>query len=119
MLLQFSRFLVAGAVNTAISYAICFALLGFVPYLVAYTIAYVIGIGMSYLLMTQFVFRTPRRLTTAIRFPLVYVAQYVTGSAVIVLLVEAWNVRPAVAAIIAIVVSLPVSFVASRVVLRP
>ena len=87
-LLQFARFLVAGAVNTVASYAIFLVLLQFMPYLAAYTIAYVIGVGISYVLLTSFVFRTPRRVATALRFPLVYVAQYLTGSVVIVLLVD-------------------------------
>ena len=117
-LLQFARFLVAGAVNTVASYAIFLVLLQFMPYLAAYTIAYVIGVGISYVLLTSFVFRTPRRVTTALRFPLVYVAQYLTGSAVIVLLVEAWAVHASIAAIVAIVVSIPVSFLLSRTVLR-
>ena len=47
-----------------------------------------------------------------------YVAQYLTGSAVIVLLVEAWAVHASIAAIVAIVVSIPVSFLLSRTVLR-
>ena len=117
-LLQFARFLVAGAVNTVASYAIFLVLLQFMPYLAAYTIAYVIGVGISYLLLTSFVFRTPRRVATALRFPLVYVAQYLTGSVVIVLLVEAWGVRASIAAIAAIVASIPVSFLLSRTILR-
>ena len=117
-LLQFARFLVAGAVNTVASYAIFLVLLQFTPYLAAYTIAYVIGVGISYLLLTSFVFRTPRRVATALRFPLVYIAQYLTGSVVIVLLVEAWGVRASIAAIAAIVASIPVSFLLSRTVLR-
>ena len=117
-LLQFARFLVAGAVNTVASYAIFLVLLQFMPYLAAYTIAYVIGVGISYLLLTSFVFRTPRRVATALRFPLVYIAQYLTGSVVIVLLVEAWGVRASIAAIAAIVASIPVSFLLSRTILR-
>ena len=117
-LLQFARFLVAGAVNTVASYAIFLVLLQFTPYLAAYTIAYVIGVGISYLLLTSFVFRTPRRVATALRFPLVYIAQYLTGSVVIVLLVEAWGVRASIAAIAAIVASIPVSFLLSRTILR-
>ena len=115
---QFARFIAAGAINTVASYAIFLALLQFAPYLVAYTIAYAIGIAISYLLMTRFVFATPPRLRTALRFPLVYVAQYLTGSAVIVVLVEAWGVSAPIAAIVAIVASIPVTFLLSRTILR-
>jgi putative flippase GtrA len=117
-LLQFARFLVAGAINTITSYGIFVVLLQFMPYLAAYTIAYIVGVLLSYLLLTTFVFHTRRRLTTALRFPLVYIAQYLTGSAVIVALVEAWDVRAPIAAIVAIVASIPVGFLLSRSILR-
>jgi putative flippase GtrA len=117
-LLQFVRFLIAGAINTIASYAIFLLLLWFMPYLAAYTISYVIGVAISYVLLTSFVFPTPRRVATALRFPLVYVAQYLIGSAVIVLLVETWNVRAPIAAIVAIFATIPVSFLLSRTILR-
>lgn len=117
-LLQFARFLIAGAVNTVASYVIFLVLLRFMPYLVAYTIAYVIGIAISYVLLTSFVFAAPRRMATALRFPLVYIAQYLIGSAVIVLLVEIWNVRASIAAIVAIFATIPLSFLLSRTILR-
>jgi putative flippase GtrA len=116
--LEFTRFLISGAVNTAVSYAVYLLLLAIVPYLVAYTISYVVGIAISYLLLTRFVFKTGRRLATAMRFPLVYVGQYLMSSAVIVLLVEAMDVRASIAAIVAIAVSIPITFVLSRIVLR-
>lgn len=115
---RFSRFLVSGALNTVASYALFLLLLLWLPYLAAYTIAYLAGIASSYLLMTTFVFRTPPRLATAIRFPLVYVVQYAVGSGVIVALVEWWNVRASIAAIVAIVVSIPFVYVTSRLLLR-
>jgi len=115
---EFSRFLIAGAVNTVASYAVYLLLLAILPYLVAYTIAYVVGIAISYLLLTRFVFRTQHRLATAVRFPLVYVAQYLMGSAVLTLLVETLTVRASIAAIVAIVASIPVTFLLSRFVLR-
>ena len=115
---EFTRFLIAGAVNTILSYVVYLLLLAIVPYLVAYTISYVVGIAISYLLLTRFVFKTERRLATAMRFPLVYLVQYLMSSALIVLLVETMDVRASIAAIIAIAVSIPITFVLSRGVLR-
>jgi putative flippase GtrA len=117
-LLQFTRFLVAGAINTVASYAVFLALLEVMSYLAAYTISYVFGVVISYYLLTSFVFRTPRRVVTALRFPLVYIAQYLIGTAVMVVLVETWGVRAPIAAIAAIVASVPVSFLLSRTILR-
>ncbi|HEY2818053.1 MAG TPA: GtrA family protein [Casimicrobiaceae bacterium] len=117
--LEFTRFLIAGAVNTVISYTAYLLLLAILPYLIAYAISYVVGIAISYLLLTRFVFRTQRRLSTAVRFPLVYAVQYLMGSIVLALLVERWGVRASIAAIVAIVASIPVTFLLSRFVLRP
>ena len=115
---ELARFLAAGAVNTALTYAIYLLLLAIAPYLVAYTVAYVSGIAISYLLLTRFVFRTERGIATALKFPLVYLAQYAVGSAIIVLLVETFGVHASIAAIVAIVASIPVTFSLSRTVLR-
>jgi putative flippase GtrA len=117
--LEFTRFLIAGAVNTVISYTAYLLLLAILPYLIAYAISYVVGIAISYLLLTRFVFRTQRRLSTTVRFPLVYAVQYLMGSIVLALLVERWGVRASIAAIVAIVASIPVTFLLSRFVLRP
>jgi putative flippase GtrA len=114
----FLRFLVAGAVNTGATYALFLGLAQVLPYLVAYAIAYVAGIALAYALAAGFVFRVPPQWSTALRFPLVYVLQFAVGSGVMALLVEAFGVAPAFAAIAAIVASIPVTFVASRRALR-
>ncbi len=115
---QFLRFLASGAVNTAASYAVFLALLPFTHYLVAYSIGYAFGIALSYLLMTRFVFRKAARLATAMRFPLVYVVQYALGSAVTYALVEYAHVRPFIAALGAIVATIPVTFILARTIFR-
>jgi putative flippase GtrA len=115
---EFRRFVVTGAVNTAASYALYFVLLQVVPYLVAYTIAYASGIILSYLLMARFVFRAPARWATALRFPLIYVAQYFIGSVTIYLLVEHAGVAPWLAAGIAMLIVVPTTFVLARLVFR-
>lgn len=115
---QFVRFLATGASNTVASYAVYLALLPFVHYLVAYTIAYLFGIGLSYALMTRFVFQTTARWSTALRFPLVYVVQYLLGSSIIHVLVAYAGVRPFLAALLAMIVTVPATFVLARVVFR-
>ena len=115
---QFIRFVGTGVVNTAVGYGVYLALLSFLPYLVAYAIAYVVGIAFSYLLMTRFVFDAPRRWSTALRFPAVYIVQYLMNSAVIYVLVERFGVAPFAAALVAIALSVPVTFVLARTILR-
>ncbi|MDQ6621188.1 MAG: GtrA family protein [Pseudomonadota bacterium] len=115
---EFRRFLVTGAVNTAASYAMYFVLLQALPYLVAYTLAYASGIIFSYLLTARFVFRAPARWATALRFPLVYLAQYVIGSTTIYALVEHAGVTPWLAAVIAMLIVVPTTFLLARLVFR-
>ena len=56
---RFARFVAAGVVNTAASYAIYLLLLPFVDYQLAYAIAYVAGIATQYVLHSRFVFAQP------------------------------------------------------------
>jgi putative flippase GtrA len=108
------RYVLAGALNTGATYVLYFVLLQFVPYASAYTVAFVAGIGLSYALNARFVFAAPIRLASALAWPLVYLLQYMVGLAVLALLVERFGVGPATAAIIAIVVTIPLTFVLSR-----
>ena len=52
------------------------------------------------------------------RFPLVYVVQFVLGSAVIVLLVEWLAIAPRIAALLALAVTVPVTYFAAKFVLH-
>jgi putative flippase GtrA len=115
---QAFRYLIAGGVNTAASYALYFLLLAVLPYRVAYTIAFVAGIAASYWLNARFVFRVPLRLRDALRFPAISVGQYVAGLAVVSMLVEGFAVHPAWAALAAIVVTVPLAFLATRWMMR-
>lgn len=112
------RFLAAGAVNTAATYAIYYGLLERFHYTAAYTIAYVAGILLSYVLNARFVFRVPLSWRGLMAFPLVYAVQYVLGVAVLYAAIEGFGVPRQVALLIVIVVTIPVTFVLSRWVLR-
>ena len=115
---SFARFLAVGVANTVASYALFVALELALPYLVAYTIAYVAGIVLSYLLNTRVVFRVARSWSTFLRFPLVYALQFILGSTIIVLLVEAFAIGPRVAALVALAVTIPFTYFAAKYVLR-
>jgi len=115
---SFARFLLVGLANTVASYALFVVLELVLPYLIAYAIAYAAGIVLSYLLNTRVVFRVARSWSTFVRFPLVYVLQFVLGSAIIVLLVERFAIPPRVAALVALAATVPVTYFAARLVLR-
>ena len=115
---SFARFLVAGVTNTVASYALFVLLELVLPYLVAYAIAYVAGFVLSYFLNTRFVFRVEQSWATFLRFPLVYLVQFVLGGAIIVLLVERFAWQPRIAAVLALVVTVPATYVVAKFVLN-
>jgi putative flippase GtrA len=115
---EFSRFLIAGAINTVTTYALYLVLLDSAAYLFAYSLAYVAGIVVSYFLNAFFVFRTKPAVNSALRFPLVYVAQYLLGGAVLWICVERLGVRREFGLAFSIAVTIPITYAASRLALK-
>jgi putative flippase GtrA len=113
------RFLVAGAVNTAMTYALYLLLLNWLDYTFAYTIAYVAGIVLSYALNTRFVFQVAPTLRGFAAFPLVYLAQYLAGALILNLAVRGFGVPQRFALLASIVVTVPLTFALSRLLLAP
>jgi putative flippase GtrA len=117
--LQFLRFLVTGGINTALTYVLYLLLLPLFGYLVAYSVAYVIGIVLSYWLNSAFVFRQPMNWGSLVRFPLVYVVQYLLTGALLWLFVDTLGVDERLALLGAIAVTVPVTFLAARLAILP
>lgn len=111
------RFVVAGAANTALTYAAYLLLLPLVGYKLAYSIVYVSGIAFSYFANTRYVFRTRVAPARAAAYPLVYAAQYVFGLAVLHVSVEYLQIRQQLALLASIALSVPLTFVLSRLLL--
>lgn len=112
------RFLVVGAANTLTTFVIYWSLLRVATYSLAYTISFIVGIGLSYLLNNLFVFRTKPSVRSALAFPLVYLAQYLVGLAVLWLWVSQFKMPPAYGVLVVAVVTVPITFLLSRFVLR-
>ena len=113
------RFLISGAINTAATYAIYIALLPMVGYSIAYSIAYVVGIALAYVLNTRFVFRVPQNIRGLLLFPLVYIAQYLVGIITLHVAVREFDVPQKFALLASIAVSIPLTYLLSRFVLKP
>ena len=108
------RFVFWGCINALTSYLIYVFLLLFLPYLVSYSIAYVFGVFISYFLNSKFVFKQELRLSRALRYPLVYVNQYVFGTVSTYLLVHFLRVNKLLAPILALLITIPLTFFLSR-----
>ncbi len=110
----FGRFLFSGTLNTGLSYLFYLALLQFLTYRSAYTIAFVFGILISYFLNAVFVFKVGISLKSLLRFPLVYLAQYVLGIVLVIILVEYASVAHWLAPVLAILITVPLTFILAR-----
>ncbi len=93
-------------------------LLLFFPYLVSYSVAYLVSIFISYFLNSKFVFNEELRIRKALKYPLVYVNQYVLGALSLYLLVHFLKINKLVAPLLVVVLTIPVTYFLSRRIVR-
>ncbi len=111
---SFVRFLISGGLNTAVTYITYLALLQATSYKVAYTIAYAFGIVIAFFINRLFVFQTHRGWRSLIMFPFIYLTQYLVSLAVVFAWVEHLGLPVALAPLMAILVTIPLTFLLSR-----
>jgi putative flippase GtrA len=114
----FARFLVTGAINTVLGYVIYLGLLLILDYRMAYTATYVLGIVFSYIVTSKFVFKTPLSLFKALKFPIVYLLQYVVGIFAVEIYVEILGGSQYIAPLLTVAINVPITFLASRYILQ-
>jgi putative flippase GtrA len=107
------RFLVSGAANTAVTYALYCVLVFFLHPQVAYAIVFVLGIALAYFINARYVFRAPLRVSTAAVYPLVHAVQYALSALLIGMFTDA-GLGPRVALAITIALVTPLSFLLNR-----
>ncbi|PMU87010.1 MULTISPECIES: GtrA family protein [unclassified Pseudomonas] len=111
---SFARFLVSGGVNTVLTYGAYLLLLKNFSYKTAYTISYLAGILLAFGLSRYFVFKSHRGAKSAILFPFIYVIQYVLSFIIIWMWVEKLRFNIAIAPLISIILTIPVTFILSK-----
>lgn len=111
---ELARFVMASALNTALTYLLYLGLLRIVSYRWAYSLSYVAGIFLSFVLNSLYVFRVPLRWRRLLPYPSVYLVQYFLGLAVAWAGVEVLGVDERLVPIAVIAVTVPVSFVLTR-----
>ncbi|MEC3888282.1 GtrA family protein [Xanthomonas campestris] len=111
---SFIRFLASGGFNTAATYALYLALLHVTEYRAAYTISYTAGIILAFLLNRFFVFRQHRGWRSLVLFPFVYLAQYLVSLGIATVWVEQLRQAAQLAPLVAIVVTVPLTYLLSR-----
>lgn len=108
------RFLLAGGLNTAVTYLMYLALLWVTNYQISYAVAFVSGIAISYVLGRVFVFKVHQGYRSVLMLPLVYLIQYLTGAAVVWAWVDLFDQHPMLAPAISILVTVPLTYFLSK-----
>ena len=113
------RFLVVGTLNTGWGYLVYVACLlaGTGPSW-AFSISWLVGIGSSYLLNLKITFRTRHSTGKMLLFPVIYGSQYVIGL-IILKLSLAVGLPPFIAVLPGLLVTVPLTFLAMSLILRP
>jgi putative flippase GtrA len=116
---SFFRFIFVGGIVTLTSYLVYLLLLKFIDYLYAYTCAFLIGVILSYLLNSLIVFEVSLSLKKLTLFPTVYLVQYLIGTFIIYVFVGRFQVDERLGPILAVIISVPVTYSLSKFILRP
>ncbi len=112
------RFLIGGILNVAVGYGSYLIFLLWCRYEVAYLASYVVGIGVSYVFSALYVFKQPLRWRSALRYPLVYLLQFLLGLVLLKILIEAAHISPRLAPLAVSILTIPATFFASRIIVR-
>jgi putative flippase GtrA len=110
----FIRFVISGAINTGATYIIYLILLSFWEYQISYTISYVSGIFLSYYLNTIFVFQEKVSFKKFLKYPVVYLVQYLINLLFIFLLVDKMGFSTTIVPIFVIIIAIPITFLLSK-----
>lgn len=112
--MDFPRFVIAGAVNTGLTYLIYLGLLFLMPYVLAYSLTYAFGIGIGYLLNVFWVFKRTPSMGSATAYPLTYALNYLLGVGMLWLLVELIHIPKEIAPLLVVALSVPVMYIVTK-----
>jgi putative flippase GtrA len=115
---EYASFLVCGAANTIITYALYALFLLVMSYKFSYSLSYICGIVISYYLNSIFVFQERVSLIKFLQYPVVYIVQYLLGIVILYLCVDVLGVSKWLAPAVVIIISLPVTFLLSKFIIK-
>lgn len=116
---QWGKFLLGGGLNFAITYVVYVILNTIMYFQFAFAIAYGVGIIWGYWFNTKFVFNAKISLAAFLRYPTVYVFQYFQSAIVLWVGVEMFQMNKNLVPIVATIISIPVTFTLSKLILVP
>lgn len=115
---EYFGFILVGGANTLITYGLYLLLLLVFPYKWSYSLAFAGGIIISYGLNSRYVFQEPVSLVKFIKYPLVYVVQYLLGMLILYVCIDLLGISQWLAPLVVIALSLPVTFIMSKMIIK-
>jgi putative flippase GtrA len=115
---EFNLFLLAGLVNTSLTYLVYVSLFSFSTCEISYTISFIFGIIISYFLNTKFVFKKDFKISTFVRFPIIYIVQYMLGIVLLTIFVKVLGTPEILAPLGVILFLIPMTFFLSKFILK-
>lgn len=115
---DFMRFLIVGIINTLSTYLIYLFLLIVFNYHISYTISYIAGIIISYYLNSIYVFKEKVSFIKFLKYPIVYVVQYLINLATMFLFIEYLHFQQQIVPIIVMVLSIPITYLLSKLIIK-
>lgn len=115
---EFIRFIIVGLINTISTYLIYLFLLNFISYNVSYIISYISGVAIAFILNSSYVFKTKITLRKTIKYPLVYLFQYIINALVLNILIKNGVVNEILAPVLVVVFSIPVTYLLTKFILK-
>jgi len=114
--LTFSKFIIAGVLNTTVTYIVYLGLLLLLPYTLAYTITYLVGIFLGYFLNSRFVFDKPKNVKRALTYPLAYILNYLVSIGILWSLVNLIHIPKEFAPLLVLAITTPLMYLVIQVI---
>nr|WP_318283421.1 GtrA family protein [Paenibacillus xylanexedens] len=115
---EFLKFLISGGINTLATYLMYLFLLLFFNYSLSYSVSYILGIFLSYYLNSVFVFQEKISFRKFLKFPIVYLVQYLVNMLLIYVLVEHAHFFVQIVPLVAMLITVPITFLLSKLIIK-
>ena len=114
--LTFSKFIIAGVLNTTFTYLVYLGLLLLLPYILAYSVTYLVGIFIGYFLNSRFVFNKPKNIKRAAVYPLAYIVNYLVSLGILWSLVNLLHIPKEFAPLLALTITTPLMYIVTQII---
>ncbi len=115
---RLSKYLIAGALNTGLTYLLYLILLKVTSYIWAYSLTFAAGIVLGYFLNALWVFKSRLQWQSMLSYPLAYLINYALGVLLLWLLVEQLRIPKEIAPLLVVIISLPIMYAITKTIFR-